>query len=33
MVVNGELSEKLQQVIQHTIVPQLEQSGILPSAI
>lgn len=32
MVVTGELSEKLQQVIQHTIVPQLEESGILPTA-
>jgi hypothetical protein len=30
MVVSGELSEKLQQVIEHTIVPQIEQAGILP---
>jgi len=30
MVVSGELSEKLQQVIEHTIVPQMEQAGILP---
>lgn len=32
MVVSGELSEKLQQVIQDTIVPQIEQAGILPAA-
>jgi hypothetical protein len=32
MVVSGELSEKLQQVIQDVLVPQIEQSGILPSA-
>jgi hypothetical protein len=32
MVVSGELSEKLQQVIQDVIVPQVEQSGILPVA-
>lgn len=31
MVVSGELSEKLQQVIEHTIVPQIEQAGILPA--
>lgn len=32
MVVSGELSEKLQQVIQDVVVPQIEQPGTLPVA-
>lgn len=30
LVVSGELSEKLQQIIKETIIPQIEQSDVLP---
>ena len=32
MVVTGELNEKLQQVIEHTIVPQIQAGNVLPPA-
>lgn len=33
LVVSGELSEKLQQAIKDTIVPQIEESGVLPQGL